>query len=344
MSTAGNDVPLFPDHGPDDDHRTDESLDFHAVAVSVAPLAAASLVFAVHFGLPNQQGQHVDPLQAWYPVSVAIVIGVAIALALLTWMEQAVRPWCRHYAPLIAGTLVLVALWDCLTSKSDWMPLPYFPGPDRVLAAMIKDSDELLWSAGHSLVLLMSGYTFGVCAGLATGILIGWYPHVRYWGMPIMKFVGPIPATALIPLVMTLSRDSFLPATALIGFAVWFPVTMLTSSGIANVRISHLEVAKTLGAGEGYLIFRVALPSALPNIFVGMFMGLGAAFLTLIVAETVGVQAGLGYYIKNQQGSMTYANMYAALIFMAVVFSALMTLLFTIRDGMLRWQQGVIKW
>ena len=130
----------------------------------------------------------------------------------------------------------------------------------------------------------------------------------------------------------------------LIALAVWFPVTMLTSSGIANVPVSYLDVARTLGAGRSYLIFRVAIPAALPSIFIGLFMGLGASFLTLIVAETVGVKSGLGWYLKWQQGYMEYAKVYAALVIMAAFFSSLMTLLFKVRDRVLGWQKGVIRW
>src|SRR5947199_6437795 len=99
--------------------------------------------------------------------------------------------------------------------------------------------------------------------------------------MPAMKLIGPIPATALIPVVMTIWKESFPGSVALIAFAVWFPVTLLTSSGIANVRVSYLDVARTLGAGQPYLVFRVAIPAALPNIFIGMFVGLTVSFLTL---------------------------------------------------------------
>ena len=182
------------------------------------------------------------------------------------------------------------------------MSLPYFPGPDAVLSAMVEDRGLLLESTCYSLVLLLTGYAAGAALGLVSGVLIGWSPRVRYWGMPILKVVGPLPATALVPLVMTLSPDSFVSAAALIAFAVWFPTTMLTASGISNVRISYLDVARTLGAGRRYLIFRVAVPAALPNVFIGLFMGLSASFLTLIVAETVGVKAGLGYYLSWQKG------------------------------------------
>src|SRR5581483_123001 len=158
------------------------------------------------------------------------------------------------------------------------------------------------------------------------------------------KLVGPIPATVLVPVAMALWPSSYLSAACLIGFAVWFPVTMLTSSGIANVPLSYLDVARTLGAGRLYLIFRVAIPSALPNIFLGLFMGLGASFLTLAVAEGVGVKSGLGWYVSWAQGWAEYGKVYAALIIMAAFFSSVMTLLFKARDRMLVWQKGIIKW
>src|SRR5436309_3520441 len=135
-----------------------------------------------------------------------------------------------------------------------------------------------------------------------------------------------------------------LSAAALIALAVWFPVTMLTASGISNTRASYLDVARTLGANQRYLIFRVAIPAALPSIFVGLFMGLGASFLTLVVAESVGVKSGLGWYVSWAQGWAEYGKVYAALIIMAAFFSTIMTLLFKIRDRMLVWQKGVIKW
>ena len=170
------------------------------------------------------------------------------------FLAQAVAPrsrrWTIHHAPLLAGFIGLLCLWDRVTLKLAWMPLPYFPGPDMVLQGMIDDRVLLLVSTGwRSLALLLSGYAIGVAAGLSSGILIGWSRTVRYWGMPMMKIVGPIPATAYIPLVMTFFTSAFFSGSLLIALAVWFPMTMLTSSGgCANVPISYLDVARTLGA------------------------------------------------------------------------------------------------
>jgi NitT/TauT family transport system permease protein len=304
-----------------------------------------------------------------YPVLLEAMLAVSLLAAAVQWVWCPLRPWARYYAPLLAGFLAVLGVWDLVTAKLAWMPQPYFPGPDEVLGALLDDTvrpaavvlaeggglsealaaltDDraiLLLSTWHSLRLLLTGYLAGVTAGLITGVLIGWFLSVRYWGMPLVKVLGPVPATALVPLVMTLFPASFAGAAALIAFAVWFPVTMLTASGISNVRLSYLDVARTLGAGRLYLIFRVAVPSALPNVFVGLFMGLGASFLTLIVAEGLGVKAGLGWYIDWKRGYAEYAKVYASLVIMAIFFSTIMTLLFKLRDRVLKWQKGVIKW
>jgi NitT/TauT family transport system permease protein len=79
-------------------------------------------------------------------------------------------------------------------------------------------------------------------------------------------------------------------------------------------------------------------------VFVGLFMGLGASFSVLVTAEMMGVKAGLGWYLQWAQGWAAYANMYAALLVMAVLCSGLITLLFGVRDRVLSWQKGTVKW
>src|SRR5204862_6401066 len=123
----------------------------------------------------------------------------------------------------------------------------------------------------------------------------------------------------------------------LMWLAFCFPVSVLMASAISYTRASYLDVARTLGASRSYLIFRVAIPAAMPSIFIGLFMGLGASFLTLIVAETVGVKSGLGWYVAWAQGWAEYGKVFAALIIMAAFFSTIMTVLFKLRDRLLVW-------
>jgi NitT/TauT family transport system permease protein len=319
-------------------------------AALLSPCVLAGAALLVHRFVPDRQlvpDSWLDDVPPWlhpYPVLLAGMAAAGLLLALAQAAWRPLRPWAHRHAPLLAGLVFVLLVWELVTVKLNWMALPYFMGPDSVLGSLVEDREMLFKSTVHSLRLLMTGYLAGVAAGLVSGVLIGWFRPVRFCGMPVLKLIGPIPATALIPLAMTLSSHAFVSGAGLIAFAVWFPVTMLTASGIANVRLSYLDVARTLGAGRLYLVFRVAIPAALPNIFIGLFMGLGASFLTLVVAESVGVRAGLGWYVLWQQGYMEYDKVYAALIIMAVFFSGIMTLLFKVRDWVLTWQKGVIRW
>lgn len=308
--------------------------------LAAVPLAAVATL-GVHLAV---SGREPAPETRSYAAFLAGVFVASLLAAFVQPIWRGLRRWTGHMNPIIAAALATLAVWDVITTGFRWLPMPYFPGPAAVLQSLINDRGLLFDSTWHSLTLLLAGYTLGVALALVSGVCIGWFAHARYWGMPLLKVIGPIPATAWIPLAMVLAPSAMLSAVAVIALAVWFPVTMLTASGISNTRASYLDVARTLGAGPGYLIFRVAIPAATPSIFIGLFMGLGAAFLTLIVAETVGVKSGLGWYVSWAQGWAEYGKVYAALVIMAAFFSTIMTLLFKARDRVLVWQKGVIKW
>jgi len=304
------------------------------------PLAVA-LALALHW-LTSKKEPPAETHLYTYFLGTLFVASVGAAALQALWFG--LRQWMHTVCPLIAVTVLFLSGWELATSGFRLLPMPYFPSPAGVLQSLVNDRDLLFDSTCHSLLLLLGGYTLGVATGLFSGVCIGWFPQARYWGMPVLKIVGPIPATAWIPLAMVLSPSAMFSAVALISLAVWFPVTMLTASGISNTRASYLDVARTLGANRRYLIFHVAIPAAMPSIFIGLFMGLGASFLTLVVAETVGVKSGLGWYVSWAQGWAEYGKVYAALVIMAAFFSTIMTALFKVRDRVLAWQKGVIKW
>ena len=301
----------------------------------------ASIGLAVHFLIPKS-----EPVATthYYPYLLGVALVLGLIGAVLYPVSGRLRASMRQLCPILGVAVTAWAVWEFCTSCMGWMPLPYFPGPEAVLGSLVSDRALFFDSTWHSLLLLLSGYITGTVIALITGVTIGWFPHARYWGMPVLKIVGPIPATAWIPLAMVIAPSALFSAMGLVALAVWFPVTMLTASGISNTKASYLDVARTLGAGRFYLIFRVAIPAALPNIFLGLFMGLGTSFLTLVVAENVGVKSGLGWYVSWAQGWAEYGKVYGALIIMAAFFSTIMTVLFKIRDRVLVWQKGVIKW
>lgn len=270
-------------------------------------------------------------------VGIFIVTAVAGRLGRFGAKAQQRAPWL-----LVLG--LFFTLWELTTAKFAWLPLPFFPPPQSILEVYTDDLPKLLASVIASIKLQLGGYVIGAVAGFLTGISIGWSRSVGYWVHPILRFIGPLPATAWLPIAFFTFPSSWSASTFLIALATGFPVTVLTWSGVASVSTAYYDVARTLGAKPSFLILKVAIPAALPHVFVGLFMGLGASFAVLVVAEMMGVKAGLGWYLQWAQGWAAYNNMYAALIVMSLLCSGAITLLFKVRDRLLIWQKGVVKW
>jgi NitT/TauT family transport system permease protein len=250
----------------------------------------------------------------------------------------------RHRAPWLFVLGIVLALWEIATAKFAWLPLPFFPPPQAIIEVYTDDLPKLLDSVFASIRLQLGGYVIGAALGFVTGVSIGWSRSVGYWVHPMLRFIGPLPATAWLPIAFFTFPSSWSASTFLIALATGFPVTVLTWSGVASVSNAYYDVARTLGARPSFLVLKVAIPAALPHVFVGLFMGLGSSFAVLVVAEMIGVKAGLGWYLQWAQGWAAYANMYAALIVMSLLCSGAITLLFRTRDHLLIWQKGVVKW
>ncbi|MCU5772485.1 ABC transporter permease, partial [Winslowiella arboricola] len=269
-------------------------------------------------------------------LTVAALIGRVLSWRLLLEPLQQAARW-------LVALALLIGLWETVTAKLALLPVPFFAPPRALVEAYATDWFRLGDSVLNSLRLLALGFLFGSISGFVTGVAIGWSRGLGYWVHPVLRFLGPVPSTALLPLSLYFFPSSFSAAIFLIALATWFPVTVLTWSGVSSVDNRYYDVARTLGASNLFLILRVAVPASLPHVFVGLFMGLGASFSVLVAAEMMGVKSGLGWYLQWAQGWAAYANMYGALIVMALLFSSLITLLFAVRDRLLKWQQNAVK-
>jgi NitT/TauT family transport system permease protein len=316
-----------------------------AARSSIGTLAAASAWLAVAFltafwpDKPESDWAYTGEFAA-----LCAAVALALALAAIAGVRFAGMQRMRRAAPWLLALASFIAAWEAITAKLGWLPLPFFPPPQAILEVLIDDWTRLGESMIASLRLLATGYLLGAVVGFAAGVAIGWSRLASYWIHPVLRFVGPLPATAWLPIAFFVFPSSFSASIFLIALATGFPVTVLTWSGVAGVSSAYYDIARTLGANERFLVLKVAIPAAMPHVFVGLFMGLGNSFAVLVVAEMLGVKAGLGWYLQWAQGWAAYANMYAALLIMACLCSGLITLLFRLRDRLLSWQKGVVRW
>ena len=311
--------------------------------IKILPFAGLALGAVTDLVIPDSELQPPadHPYFLYFLGLLAVVYGI---LFIASFISAKLDERISYKAPLIAGTAVLITVINLITSKYALLPVLFFPCLDRVFGVFATDYELLIQCILASGQLLLRGFLAGGILGFLTGILIGFNKKASYWISPFMKFVGPIPPTSWSPLVLSLFTTTYSASVFMVALAVWFPITLMTSSGIQNVNNSYFEVASTLGSGKLNRIFKVAVPAAMPSIFLGIFYATCSAFVTLVTAELLGADAGLGWYLNWEKSMMLYANVYAGLILIAVICTMVITLVFKIKDQVLVWQRGVIKW
>jgi NitT/TauT family transport system permease protein len=310
---------------------------------TLGPVAALGLSLAVHLLVPTHP-LYRPKLLPWFTYLLVVLIAVYAVLSIVSVFNIRLRKQLAFKAPFVSVGFLLLGLYNFITIKLNLIPSLYFPAPERIIFVFIKDGFFILQCLLYSMRLLLGGFFLGAFVGIVTGTLIGWSQRWNYWIMPFIRIVGPIPSTAWIPIALVIFFKPTDASLFLIALGVWFPTTVLTSSGIINVQKSYFEVSSTLGASTLRNIFSIALPGAMPSIFAGLFNGTSACFLTLMAAEMIGCKFGIGWYINWQRETLAYPNVYAALIVIAVTFSFLITMQFKIRNHVLAWQKGTIRW
>lgn len=304
--------------------------------------AVIGAVLAVHLTLPNVYPDGYESY--WYPLCLkASLVVYALCFAFACWFVK-VRRKLLHLSWLLAALFLAVEIIDILTLKTGHFRLPFIPSPDKIISTIPDYYDRLVESFFASMKLLFTGIFCGVTLGVISGALMGWSQFCNYWFSPLLKIIGPVPAAAWLPIVMVLAPSGYVAGIILIFLAVWFPVTLNFSSGIRNTDKKLIETARVLGAGEGYIMRHIALPAALPSLFTGLFMGLSSSFGALIWAEMLGVKAGLGWYLSWAQAWGEYGRVFSTVLIFIVLFFIMIDVLFRIRDRVMKWQKGSVKW
>ncbi|MDR6951157.1 NitT/TauT family transport system permease protein [Ancylobacter sp. 3268] len=312
--------------------------------VDLVGLLAAVVWFAVAAAALGWEDVGDWPRTQTFAVAAGLIAAGILVVSLAgRWLGGVSRRLDRAGLWLIVLGLFFT-LWQLASAKLGWVPLPFFPPPQALLEVYLDDFPRLGESILASVKLQLWGYSIGAVAGFLLGASIGWSQRAAYWVHPVLRFIGPLPAGAWLPIAFFAFPSSWSAGIFLIALATGFPVTVLTWSGILSVNPAYYDVARTLGARSRFLMLKVAIPAALPHVFVGLFMALGTSFSVLVVAELLGVKAGLGFYMQAAQGWGDYANLYAALLVLALLCSGAVSLLFAARDRFLSWQKDIVTW
>lgn len=209
------------------------------------------------------------------------------------------RIWWEKLIPWMIPMIIL-GLWQIL-SMNGMIPATILPSPNAVIqsGAELAVSGELIKHISISLGRTVTGFLIGGLIGFLLGLFNGLFKPLDLLLDTSIQMLRNIPHLALLPLVILWFGIDEVSKVFLVGLGVLFPIYIHTYQGIKSVDKRLIEMGRAYGL-KGYSLFlQVILPGALSSIFVGIRYALGVMWTTLIVAETIAADSGIGYMAMN---------------------------------------------
>jgi ABC-type nitrate/sulfonate/bicarbonate transport system permease component len=241
-------------------------------------------------------------------------------------------------ASLLVGA-ALIGLWQYIADARLVSPV-FLPGPDRAWDALMRGfaNGELEWKLLGTIERMIYGWLLASLVGIALGALIGISPLARAYLEPMLEFLRPLPASAIIPVAIALLGLSDSMVLAVIAFGALWPMLLSTIHGFAAVEPRLYEVSRLLGLSRWEVIRKIALPNAMPDILAGLRLGLTVALILAVVGEMLASRDGLGLWILLSARSFRAPELFAGVILLGLIGYASALLLGAVESRVLRWR------
>ena len=242
----------------------------------------------------------------------------------------------------VVTVTLLVVVWFAVTAAGMIKPL-FLPSPAAVFQQFIEyltgaANDKPLWE--HfvaSMLRVFSAFALAVLTAVPVGIAMGMSRVARGVFDPVIEFYRPLPPLSYLPLIIIWFGIDELPKVLLIYLSCFAPLALAARSGMKSASQEQMHAAYSMGASYAQVIRHVVLPSALPEILVGMRIAIGFGWTTLVAAEMVAANVGLGQMVLNASNFLR-----TDIVIMGIVVIGVVAYLF---DLLMRWlERRLVPW
>ncbi len=244
---------------------------------------------------------------------------VAAASSRRRWLNARWRARLHRFGLVLVSLTLGLAAWEAV---SLWVFGPFLiPPPQAVVQAFIpmSASGELLHDALMSLSRVFVGYAAGGAVALFLGLLMGRIRLLNDLADPILDFMRFLSPTAMIPIAVVWFGIGELAKYALVFWATIFIVLISTVAGVVRTPRIRQNAALCLGASQAQIFRLIVLPSAVPHIVVGLRLALASAFVSIIPAELLAADSGLGYLLQQSSLLQQTDRIFVALVMICTI-------------------------
>lgn len=268
-------------------------------------------------------------------------MSVVVAPETAASAARAPRRNTRRPARMLLLNLVAVVLGLAVWSLLSVVGVQGLPGPLAVAARageLIADG-TLAEDVLASLRRVLIGFALGTALAIPVGFLMGWYVTARGLLEPYVQFFRTIPPLAIIPLAIVLMGIGEVPKVFVIFLAAFLSCVVAAFQGVVDTDRTLINAARVLGASDRTIFVKVVIPASTPFILVGMRIGLGSAWATLVAAELIAAQEGLGFRMQQAQLYYDLSTIFVGLITIGVLGLVMDRLLLLADRRLTSWQE-----
>jgi NitT/TauT family transport system permease protein len=195
------------------------------------------------------------------------------------------------------------------------------PTPYEVMqqAIQVGLSTKFLVNVVYSIRRIMFGFAVAIAVGVPLGLMIGRYRRINDLFMPAIEILRPIPAIAWVPMSIMLWPNNEASIVFITFIGAFFPILLNTIHGVHSMDGVLIRAGRVLGANEARLLWNVVLPGSLPHIFTGLAVGMGVAWVSLIAAEMISGQFGVGYFTWEAYSLVNYPAIVLGMITIGIL-------------------------
>ena len=219
------------------------------------------------------------------------------------------------------GTLFLIWYLGTKYRFEFYIRFKNVPTPDQVFkqATQVGLSNAFLVNIAYSIRRILIGFFIAIAIGVPLGLVIGKYRRVSEFFMPVVEIMRPIPAIAWVPMSIMLWPNNEAAIVFITFIGAFFPILLNTIHGVHSLDGVLVRAGRCLGANEAQLFWNVILPGSLPHIFTGLAVGMGVAWVSLIAAEMISGQFGVGYFTWEAYSLVDYPAIVLGMITIGVL-------------------------
>jgi sulfonate transport system permease protein len=236
--------------------------------------------------------------------------------------------------------VMLIGLWQLAAVEKFVSPV-FLPSPVAAWAALVDGfkNGALAEQTFATIQRMLLGWVLASLLGTGLGALIGSSRRAREYLAPTLEFIRPLPSSAMIPVAIAFFGLSKSMVLGVVAFGTIWPMLLATIHGFASVEPRLLELGKVLRLSRLQVIFKIALPSSMPDIFAAMRLGLTIALILSVVGEILAFQGGLGSHILEASRSFRSAELFAGVILLALIGLVSNLVLTALEHYLLRWRR-----